>query len=287
MAPKTILALHGVAQSGPVFSRRCQSITTQLNHLGYTIHFLTAPHSIEGTAYTVARQADYQPGDLERSWWTTDDAAGSHPSIGVFIASVASAIREHGPFVGAMGFSQGGCAAASLCAMLEDARRGSEDSRRYLSDDVLAMQPPLEFLVLFSANPFRFPLSTGNDVDVRWLFYPDGFKAYPYEKLSVSTRESLTRQSTSLYKEAYPIAIQTPKDNRLCTPTLAFYGLKEWDLDPFSRGRQQWFISRFVDVTTCAHPWMHTVPRTEEYAKRVGEFVRVVGKRREDVKAVL
>ena len=296
MQPKRILAFHGVAQSGPVFARRCSTITSHLSTLGYTIHFLTAPHSIEGTPYTIARQADYQPGDQETSWWTTDDENSSHPSIALFLETVASAIKTHGPFTAALGFSQGGCAAASLAALLEPSRRGSEMARRYLGEEVLNMQPPLKFLILFSANPYRFPLSKDNDVDVLPLFYPEGFEDYPYSQLAVPTWQTLTLSSgkstaattgtgPSLSSPTIPPSsfhTTNSADNTLTTPTLSFYGLKEWSTDPFSRSRQQWLISRFTNIQVQPHPWKHTVPRTEVYADVVVGFVRRVEMKMEE-----
>jgi Serine hydrolase (FSH1) len=270
---------------------RCQTITTRLTQLGYNTIFLTAPHPIEGTPYTVARQSDYEPGDLERSWWTTDDEAGSHPNLSLVIATLRDAIKQHGPFAGALGFSQGGCAAASLAAMLEPSRRQSNPVRSLLGDDALSLQAPLELLILFSANPYRFPLSSSNDTDVRFMFYPASFTSYPYSKDDMPMAETialLSRKSSSVYADSYPMSITTPNDNTISTPTLAFYGQKEWDLDPFSRRRQQWFISRFTDVQVQAHPWKHTVPRTDEYAKVVGKFVkRVEGRRKKPAKASL
>jgi hypothetical protein len=270
---------------------RCRTIATRLSRLGYSIIFLTAPHSIEGTAYTVARQSDYQPGDLERSWWTTDDEEGSHPNLSLWIATLRDAIKQHGPFAGALGFSQGGCAAASLAAMLEPSRRQSNSVRSLLGDDALSLQAPLELLILFSANPYRFPLSPSNDTDVRFVFYPVSFMSYPYSKDDMPMAETITRlsrKSSSVYADSYPMSITTPNDNMISTPTLAFYGQKEWDLDPFSRGRQQWFISRFTDVQVQAHPWKHTVPRTDEYAEMVGNFVTgVEGRRKKPAKASL
>jgi hypothetical protein len=98
----------------------------------------------------------------------------------------------------------------------------------------------------------------------------------------------LSRKSSSVYADSYPMSITTANDNTISTPTLAFYGQKEWDLDPFSRGRQQWFISRFTDVQVQAHPWKHTVPRTDEYAEMVGKFVTgVEGRRKKPAKASL
>jgi hypothetical protein len=305
MPPKRILAFHGVAQSGPIFARRTSTITTHLSTLGYTIHFLTAPHSIAGTPYTIARQADYQSGDAETSWWTTDDSTASHPSIALFLSTVATAIKTHGPFVAALGFSQGGCAAASIAALLEPSRRGGKMVRQYLGEEVLDMQPPLEFLILFSANPYRFPLSKENDVDVLPLFYPEGFEDYPYSQLAVPTWQGMmlvsgksttttttttttavtgsssSSSSTSPATSLPPSSFHTSSpsnNNTLSTPTLAFYGQKEWSTDPFSRSRQQWFISRFEDIQVQPHPWKHTVPRTEEYAEVVVGFVRRVEK---------
>jgi hypothetical protein len=278
----------------------CQTIATHLSTLGYTIHFLTAPHSIAGTPYTVARQSDHQPGDLERSWWTTSDVSSSHPNLAPFLSTVAAAITQHGPFTALLGFSQGGCAATSIAALLEPSRRGTELTRTYLTSRVLAIQPPLAFLLLFSANPYRFPRGESNDLDVLPLFYPRDFKDYPYQDLSVPTVETLvlssgkgsggmgSEESFSNPPAYQSECVRTPSSNTISTPTLFFYGAKEWATDPFSRARQQWFISRFDDLQVQGHPWKHTVPRTDAYAGVVVEFVsRLEMKLEGKVKAVL
>lgn len=166
--------------------------------------------------------------------------------------------------------------------MLEPTRRSTSSVRSLLGDAVLQIQPPLDFLTLFSANPYRFPLSPANDISLQFMFYPGNFTSYPYSNdlPMAETIARMSRKSSSVYAESYSLSIDTPKDNTISTPTLAFYGQKEWDLDPFSRGRQQWFISRFTDVRVQAHPWKHTVPRTEEYAEMVGSFVEEVETRK-------
>ena len=102
-----ILALHGVAQSGPVFARKISTITATLTAIGYEFVFLTGPCDITGTAYTQARQSDWKEGDLEQSWWETDDENERHTGIERAMQIWGDAIKEHGPFVGALGFSQG------------------------------------------------------------------------------------------------------------------------------------------------------------------------------------
>jgi hypothetical protein len=230
MVRKKILALHGVAQSGPVFyNRRIKAIVDTLEPLGYDIIPITASFDIKNTPYINARQHDYQPGDEERSWWETDDTTGTHSGIETAFALWGQALREHGPFAGVLGFSQGGCAAASIAAMLEPSRREHPLFKKHMP----SWHPPLEFFIMFSGNPYRYPTET-----VQWLFYPE-----------------------------------RNHDNFIETKALAFYGQKEWAREQSQRERQAFFISRCVDITVVAHPWKHTVPRTQKYADIVKKFV--------------
>jgi len=237
---KKILALHGVAQSGPVFAKRISAIVNTLTPLGYDFVFISGPCDITDTPYIIARQEDWKPGDLERSWWETDDGAGTHAGVETAMELWGKALKEHGPFVGALGFSQGGCAAASIAAMLEPCRRDHGLVKKYFP----SWHPPLDFLIMFSGNPYRYP-STLTD----WLFYPEG-----------------------------------GPDNTIATSTLAFYGRKEWGRDWLQKKRQDWFITRCRDVTIQPHPWKHTVPRTQEYADIVRDFVLGVEKKKQGSK---
>ena len=230
MARKKILALHGVAQSGPVFvERRIQTIIATLEPLGYDFIHATGPCDIAGTNYMAARQHDFREGDDERSWWWTDDEHLRHTGIEDAMAIWGKVIEENGPIHGCLGFSQGGCASASIAAMLEPSRRDHPLVKKYMP----SWQPPLEFLIMFSGNPYRYA-----DEMVHWLFFPEA-----------------------------------GKDNMISTRTLAFYGAKEWAREQFARERQQWFISRCKDVKVVPHPWKHTVPRTQQYADVVKDFI--------------
>jgi hypothetical protein len=113
--------------------------------------------------------------------------------------------------------------------MLEPSRREHPLVKRY----VPAWHPPLEFLIMFSGNPYRYP-----DEQVHWLFFPEG-----------------------------------GKDTVIKTRTLAFYGEKEWAQVQSQRERQQWLLTRFTNVEVVGHPWAHTVPRTQEYAEMVKNFI--------------
>ncbi|KAF2430633.1 hypothetical protein EJ08DRAFT_214247 [Tothia fuscella] len=230
MGRKKVLALHGVGQSGPVFlTRRINIILESLTPMGYDFVALTAPFGIVGTPYINARQSDYQPGDDERSWWETDDITCTHSGIEKSMELWGKALNDHGPFAGILGFSQGGCASLSIAAMLEPSRRSHPLVKKYIP----TWHPPLEFLILFSANPYRYP-----DQTVHWLFFPEG-----------------------------------GNDNVVRTRTLAFYGKKEWDREKGQRERQQWLMGRLADVKIVPHPWAHTVPRTQEYADIVKQFI--------------
>lgn len=93
---KKILALHGVAQSGPVFAKRISTIANTLTPLGYDFVFISGPCDIAGTPYIIARQEDWKPGDLERSWWETDDTAGTHAGVETAMELWGRALKEHG-----------------------------------------------------------------------------------------------------------------------------------------------------------------------------------------------
>jgi hypothetical protein len=215
-------------------NRRINTIVDTLIPLGYDFIHVTGPCDIAGTAYMVARQHDYEESDEERSWWWTDDANRCHTGIEDAFALWGQAIQEHGPIAGVLGFSQGGCAGASIAAMLEPSRRDHPLVKKYMP----SWQPPLEFLIMFSGNPYRYP-----DETVHWLFFPEG-----------------------------------GEHNLIRTRTLAFYGQKEWDREKSQRERQQWFIKRLANVKVVAHPWKHTVPRTQEYADVVKDFILEGGK---------
>lgn len=113
--------------------------------------------------------------------------------------------------------------------MLEPRRRDHPLVKKHFP----SWHPPLDFLVMFSGNPYRYPSPL-----THWLFDPEG-----------------------------------GSDNTIATPTLAFYGEKEWKRDLSQRKRQKWFMTRCRDVRVQPHPWKHTVPRTQEFADIVKDFV--------------
>ncbi|KIV99245.1 uncharacterized protein PV09_09017 [Verruconis gallopava] len=235
MMNRKILVLHGVAQSGPVFlNRRINTIVHTLEPFGFEFIALTGLFEISNTPYVNARQHDYRTGDDERSWWETDDILRKHTGIEATMALWGETLNKHGPFAGVLGFSQGGCAAASIAAMLEPSRRCHPLVKKY----VPPWHPPLEFLIMFSGNPYRYP-----DETVHWLFYAEG-----------------------------------GPENVINTPALAFYGEKEWESEKSQRERQQWLISRLANAKVVSHPWKHTVPRTQKFADIVKDFVLQITK---------
>tara|TARA_B110001452_G_scaffold248669_1_gene235607 strand:- start:412 stop:1113 length:702 start_codon:yes stop_codon:yes gene_type:complete len=132
-AKLNILCLCGYAQNAEFFRSRTGALRKALKST-CEFHFLEPPH--EATASFLTADAD---GDGRRAlgWWNAaEDAARPSTSkayvgLDASLEAVRDAVREHGPFDGVLGFSQGATLAALLCL-------------------TPAEMPPFRFAVLFS-----------------------------------------------------------------------------------------------------------------------------------------
>ncbi|KAG0676378.1 hypothetical protein C6P40_001971 [Pichia californica] len=142
----TILCLHGFAQNGVVFSVKASGIRKALKKAGYHTVFIDAPIQLTPAdlPFTAASLgADDKAEDVNfRGWvYTQEDKFDIKPSFEV----VKNAYKEHGPFIGIMGFSQGsGIVGAMLSSFNE------------IVDDEKALDT-LKFAIIYSGFKFENP----------------------------------------------------------------------------------------------------------------------------------
>lgn len=143
---KKILMLHGLAQSGEYFSSKTLGFCTEMNNLGYSLYYATAPNK-----YPPADLPDFL-NDIERSainstevlaWLKDDPVNNSYQIPETTINYLHDYILKHGPFDGIVGFSQGAGVAGYLVTDFNNLLRLTNDQ-----------QPELKFFMSFSG--FRF-----------------------------------------------------------------------------------------------------------------------------------
>lgn len=140
-----ILMLHGFTQSGPLFQIKTKALLKLLHkafppapapgHLkshpgGVELIYPTAPMKLspEDVPSLIADSTEDGNGGLRDEaygWWTRENDSEPYQYRGLDngLAAIAAVLREEGPFDGVVGFSQGGCAAGMVTALLEDGRK--------------------------------------------------------------------------------------------------------------------------------------------------------------------
>lgn len=118
-----ILCLHGYRQNGEIFRLKTGSLRKLLKSKAELI-YVTAPNEIMNTEDCVKEE---NGGDkmCQRSWWFTNDNGTFESkkycdiSIGLeeSLEVVDAAFKEHGPFDGILGFSQGAAFVCMICGM--------------------------------------------------------------------------------------------------------------------------------------------------------------------------
>ncbi|XP_022826170.1 esterase OVCA2 [Spodoptera litura] len=111
-----ILCIHGHRQNGDRFKAKLAAFRKIVDKYAY-LSYVTAPHAVADTT----GGGDQDP----RTWWyNTEDNNYSGKCLGgpaygfeETLEVVKTGVREHGPFDGLLGFSQGGCLVGLLAAM--------------------------------------------------------------------------------------------------------------------------------------------------------------------------
>ena len=166
--PLRILMLHGYTQSGPLFHAKSRALEKAFCRFLPIACFSypTGPMRLQSSDIpgfeSITKMAD---GDETEAyaWWRRSNAGSEYIGIKEGLAKIATTIREEGPFDGVVGFSQGGCAAAIVAALLEGKervqgfeRREKEGGLPYPSSFLKStgsaelIQQPLKFAIIYS-----------------------------------------------------------------------------------------------------------------------------------------
>ncbi|XP_077297636.1 esterase GA18864 isoform X2 [Arctopsyche grandis] len=113
-----ILALHGYRQNGDTFKAKIGSFRKAVAKIA-NVTFLTAPHVVKPNSEDANENVD------QRGWWfnaedyTFSGTRIGGPAIGFTetLELLEKTFKDHGPFDGILGFSQGACLAGILAAM--------------------------------------------------------------------------------------------------------------------------------------------------------------------------
>ncbi|ODV87269.1 hypothetical protein CANARDRAFT_229632 [[Candida] arabinofermentans NRRL YB-2248] len=110
----TILCLHGFAQNGPTFSAKASGIRKALKKVGYHTIFINGPIELAAADLPFAASSlgadDKSEESNYRGWFYTTEDYEVQPAFD----AIKDSYKEHGPFVGLIGFSQG----AGLAALI-------------------------------------------------------------------------------------------------------------------------------------------------------------------------
>ncbi|KAL7420259.1 Family of serine hydrolases 3 [Cryptotrichosporon argae] len=129
MAPLRVLALCGFTQNAFIYSKQLGAVRKACKSAEFV--FLDPPHVVEkadmpwnqnlddfdstATTDAAAQTAETTP----RAWWLTNADRTVYRKFDETLAYIHDFMARNGPFDGVMGFSQGACMAAILCALLE------------------------------------------------------------------------------------------------------------------------------------------------------------------------
>ena len=114
-----VLCLHGFRTSQTVLQQQMLPLHRILDRLGYSLVVPNAPHRTSGPAQFAEGLDD----EDSYGWWTYGDGDDGHDGepigLGESVEMLASLAESQGPFVGVVGFSQGGAMAARLANTLQ------------------------------------------------------------------------------------------------------------------------------------------------------------------------
>jgi len=161
MSLPKILCLHGYSQSGTKLALQMRKIRKALEGSAELV-FLTAPHemSIEDTKnfYQFMDLHDLPIGDNHR-WWNSINDGKEYLGVEESLGLVKNAFANNGPFVGVLGFSQGGSVATLLAGLNYKAmQNGTENSYPFkFLVNVAGFCPRSEAYKPLFEKPLQFP----------------------------------------------------------------------------------------------------------------------------------
>ncbi|EGX49905.1 hypothetical protein AOL_s00076g546 [Orbilia oligospora ATCC 24927] len=168
-SPLNILMLHGKTQSGQLFYAKTRALEKHLIKVcapsRLAFHYPTAPHRLYlrdiPDVDPALLQSD-EESDGMYTWWRKDETTGEYKGIKETWKFISEYLDKNGPFIGAIGFSQGAGLAAILASILEPSRPKPQS---IISDGFSTTHPPLKFAVAYCG--FKAP----ND-EYKWIYEP-------------------------------------------------------------------------------------------------------------------
>ncbi|KAI9871778.1 MAG: hypothetical protein M1830_002470 [Pleopsidium flavum] len=157
--PLKVLMLHGYTQSGPLFHAKTRALEKALHKAlpSISLCYPTAPLRLRAPDIPGSSPS---PGPDEEpdawAWWRRKDDSYEYAGIEQGLARIAETLDAEGPFVGVIGFSQGGCAAGMVASLLEPGRQEAfsqaqgKGGMRYPESFARLRHPPLRFAVSYS-----------------------------------------------------------------------------------------------------------------------------------------
>jgi predicted esterase len=165
--------LHGFTQSGRQFQAKTQALREEFHrsipssstiYRGVEFVFPTAPFALSRDALPPFSMDGATKQDKHIDAYTWWHIAGQKPDLhydglDTAMSHIADTIVKHGPFDGAIGFSQGAAATAMLASLLQKGRKDAFNSAQVKSGIAYpstfirghaAIQAPLKFAVAFS-----------------------------------------------------------------------------------------------------------------------------------------
>ncbi|KAF3931413.1 hypothetical protein ABW19_dt0201951 [Dactylella cylindrospora] len=166
--PLNILMLHGHTQSGDLFYAKTRALEKHIvkvcSPTPLAFHYPTAPHrlylrDIPGVDPKLLQSDEESDGMY--TWWRKDAATGEYRGMDEMWTFLSDYLDKNGPFIGAIGFSQGAGLAAILSSVLEPPRRDSPLRPAKFTTS----HPPLKFAVAYCG--FRAPRE-----ELKWIYEP-------------------------------------------------------------------------------------------------------------------
>ncbi|KAI9819152.1 MAG: hypothetical protein M1827_007308 [Pycnora praestabilis] len=246
-----ILMLHGYTQSGPLFHAKTRALEKALQKAipaapssaslpqypgGVQLIYPTAPMKLRMADIPGREVGDEDTDEPDAwGWWRKNTGTGEYIGIDSGLKTIAETLKDDGPFVGVIGFSQGGCAAGMVTSLLEPGRRQAFDKAR----EEGGMEYPTVLLT-------------------------DGDVIHPQLKFGVSY--SGFGAPHELYHAFY--------EPKITTPTLHFIGSLDSVVEESRSQRLIDACVGKKDETVIYHPGGHFLPSQKQFVNALVGFIR-------------
>lgn len=145
---RKVLMLHGIAQSGEIFSHKTKGLRTELEKLGFELCYATANNTMSPADVPDGASDDVVASGVSDvlTWVHSDPAKGDYEVLPSTLKYLHQYVVDNGPFEGLIGFSQGAGVGGYLMTDFNGLLGLTPDQ-----------QPAFKFFIAFSG--FKFQLT--------------------------------------------------------------------------------------------------------------------------------